>query len=107
MSAVVRTYPPKGCESCQALFTPTGPRSRLCEACRGVTHSGNGHAPKAAEPDTAPDALEVIDAFALDFNVGNAVRFLLEKNDGDEMANLLAARTYVERAIARLEREAA
>jgi len=27
--------------------------------------------------------------FALDFNVGNAVRFLLEKSDGDELTNLL------------------
>jgi hypothetical protein len=44
----------------------------------------------------------VIDAYALDFNVGNAVRFLLEKNDGDELTNLEAARTYLDRAIARL-----
>jgi hypothetical protein len=53
------------------------------------------------------DAMDVIDAFGLDFNVGNAVRFLLELSDGDELTNLRAAHTYLERAIARAERNVA
>jgi regulator of PEP synthase PpsR (kinase-PPPase family) len=47
--------------------------------------------------------LDVIDAFALDFNLGNAIRFVLEKDDGDALQNLREAHIYLERAIARLE----
>lgn len=99
-----RSYAAKTCARCTKSFSPTGPRATVCEDCRGEPAStgeahadGNGQAP-------AIEALDVIDAFNLDFNTGNAIRFLLEKSDGDELTNLQTARVYLDRAIARLER---
>ena len=82
------------------------PSSRTRRMRRPVSANGNGaHANGESPPneDGDMDALDVIDAFGLDYNLGNTVRFLLEKDDGDELTNLQTAQTYLERAIARLE----
>src|SRR5690242_7224121 len=95
-----RTYAARDCEKCQTPFTPSGPRATRCDDCRGQKAESNGvHENGAA----TFDALDIIDAFDLDFNTGNAIRFLLEKSDGDELTNLQNARVYIERAISKLE----
>lgn len=42
-------------------------------------------------------------AAAVDYNLGNVVRFVLERHEGNEIENLRTAHTYLERAIQRLE----
>jgi hypothetical protein len=64
---------------------------------------------EAKEIDEADEltALDVIDAFGLDYNLGNVARFVLERTDGDELQNIREAQVYLERAIARLEKQGA
>jgi hypothetical protein len=100
-----RTYGARECDECDKPFTPTGPRQRVCVSCRGKSNEKAHEADHAAVSPEPLSALDVIDAFGLDFNTGNAIRFLLEKSDGDELTNLQNARVYLDRAIARLERQ--
>lgn len=49
------------------------------------------------------EAIDVIEAFALDFNLGNAVKYLLRAgHKGDAAQDLQKARWYIERALSRL-----
>lgn len=114
MSTEASRYHEKPCATCKELFTPSGPRSRNCDSCRrgGGQEPGqrrDSHAPQlaiVADDTESPlqSAHDVVDAFALDYNLGNVVRFVLERHDGDELENLRNAHTYLERAISRLER---
>jgi hypothetical protein len=50
------------------------------------------------------EAIDVIEAFGLDFNLGNAVKYLLRAGrKGDALTDLKKAAWYVGRAIAKLE----
>lgn len=125
MANDIRTFAAKDCVKCGRTFVPTAPNQRQCneENCdviaerrakRQAPANGRVVAASSAPSDPAPEAdttenggapnvLDVIDAFALDFNLGNAIRFVLEKDDGDALQNLREAHIYLERAIARLE----
>ena len=53
--------------------------------------------------DTSMTTFDVIEGFELDYFLGNAVRFILEHNEGDPLENLQAAKMYLEEKITRLE----
>ena len=96
-----RTYRARPCAKCRREFTPTAPRSANCnlEDCAAVAAGiGETSAPAADELT----ALDVIDRFGLDYNLGNVVRFVLEHDDGDERTNLESARFHIDRALAKL-----
>lgn len=102
-----RVYPERACAKCEASFTPTGPAARFCAACK-TKPASNGRPNDLVltpEQEPAPAALtpmDVADAFDLDFNLGNAVLFILDRENGDVRANLMAAQNYITRALARL-----
>lgn len=81
-----------------------------CKPQGGKVKPGKRRQRRAAAANTngaaengALSALEVIDHFELDYNLGNATRFILERDDGKPIENLQTARMYLDRAIARLE----
>lgn len=84
------------CEVCEEPVERTNGRGRWpkrCAGCRG----------EAKETESGPDSLAVVDSFALDYNLGSAVRFILNRHDdSDEKGSLETARIYLDRAIARL-----
>jgi hypothetical protein len=129
MSSESSRYHEKPCTKCGRNFQPSGPRSTTCKredcesapaalaseaapakAKRRISRASSrrrvvaARADPAAEPEAQAEltALDVIDRFELDYNLGNTVRFVLEKDDGDPLENLQSARTYLERAIAKL-----
>lgn len=96
---------PKICPDCKAGEKKSTVAAPVVKVRKVKTSRGNGKTSPAAHSNghEPPDALGVIDAFDLDFNSGNAVRYMLEQHDGDRLQNLRTAQTYIERAIARLE----
>ncbi len=55
--------------------------------------------PSYYHPDTL-EAIDVIEAWGLDFNLGNALKYLARANHkGDYLADLYKARWYINRAI--------
>lgn len=105
------TFAEKECKTCRRSFAPKGPRQVYCgrsDCGPEAEHKPRAKAEEKAEetPAVGVAFLDVVDAFALDYFLGNAVRFVLEKDDGDELENLRIARTYLEQKIERLEREA-
>jgi hypothetical protein len=109
-----RSYDVRSCQKCNRGFAPKGPRQLYCNKpdCEKVAAiaPANGVLKEPATDTSEPEAAngeqltahDVVDAFGLNYNLGNVVRFVLEHDDGDELENLTAARTYLERAITRL-----
>lgn len=103
----------KVCKACQSSFEPKHGRQVYCgkpsctkaAAVVTVTHTAKAEEKPEAEAGLSP--FDVVDAFALDYFLGNVVRFVLEHDDGDELENLRQARTYLEEKIERLERAGA
>jgi hypothetical protein len=91
------TAPPKVARQKTEGRAPTRPQRRAVASSEAA--EPDGEAEDAEEQLTAHD---VIDAFGLDYNLGNVTRFVLEREDGDELENLGIAKTYLDRAIAKL-----
>jgi hypothetical protein len=111
-------YAEKDCKACGRSFKPNGARQVYCgryscakdarelealEAGKGTTADAEK---PAAEAEGGMSPFDVVDAFGLDYFLGNVVRFVLEHDDGDELENLRQARTYLDEKIGRLERAA-
>ena len=87
---------------------PTGRFPYTCEACKAKKAGLKQKQPKARttaeEPtEAAVDVTDLIASLSLDYCVGSAARFCLESMDGNELDNLRAALTYLEKAIAARE----
>lgn len=48
-------------------------------------------------------AHDIVDRFGLNYNLGNTVRYVLERDEGDELENLQNAKVYLDREVERLE----
>lgn len=76
---------------------PANPERRKGEAVNHPEHYGG---------DTTYETIKVIEAWRLNFNLGNSVKYISRAGKkGDTLEDLKKARFYLEREIQKLERE--
>jgi hypothetical protein len=101
--------PTKAC-ACGGTITRKsgrGPWPRKCDDCKAASLAEPGEETDPAPEESgkaAIDVLATIGALQLDYLVGSAFRYIAEYRDGDELANLRAAREYLNEAITARER---
>lgn len=107
------TIPTKPCKCGGTIIRKSnrGKWPKACEACRDTPARAADATGDAEERDETSseascdfDVMAFIGAQEMDYHVGSAFRFVAEHRDGDELANLRAAREHLDYAIAARER---
>lgn len=92
-------------------YGPWPKRHDGCKATRSTRSASTSRTAVTPDNDAADesaelDSLAVMDHFNLDYNLGNAVRWILDRDDAADVESLEQAQVYLERAIAKARKAA-
>ncbi len=106
------TMPPRStnpvCEVCdKEVVRLPGQKGRLPKVHPGCRANDTRDEEEASSDGDELTSHDIVDRFALNYNLGNTVRYILDLAEGDELENLQNAKIYLDREIARREAVAA